>query len=62
MRVKLLKPYGMCAAGEEIDPRPAIALLLIKRGVAREVEEQPTGAIEAVVAQFKRRPRKERAA
>lgn len=58
MKIKLLKPYGMLAAGAEMDTRTGVAELLIQRRVAVAVEARPeSGAIASVMRQFNR-PRK----
>lgn len=39
MRIELLKPYGMSAAGDVLPEVPApVAAQLIKRGIAKELD------------------------
>jgi len=43
MKIKLLKPYQLSGAGDIIDPPPAVANLLVKRGVARKIARKKRG-------------------
>lgn len=42
MRIRLLEPYQLAAAGEYLDPAPGVAAQLIARGIA----ERPPEVIE----------------
>lgn len=56
MKVKLLKPYGLLAAGAEMDAKAPIAALLIQRRIAEEAVAAPSGFVAALAQQI--RPQK----
>ena len=43
MRIRLLKPYQLAAAGEYLDPDPGVAAQLIARGIAANAEPPAPG-------------------
>jgi hypothetical protein len=46
MKIKMLKPYGLAAAGQILNPDPPVALLLIQRKMAVACDPDGDGKAE----------------
>lgn len=44
MKIRLLKPYGLSAAGDTLDPPPPVAKLLIHGGRAEAIDDSDLDA------------------